>query len=154
MLTIDIQLSFPYCVNIPVHPQAVLNTLSIGASLLLPPLRERTELLLSLLPQGPQSLNVLSKGQVRKATGCYFNHSPMCCYSSAGNHDHTVWSLHFCLNEWSVRNAFCIEDIGVNTEHMFYITFNLPWKSLVFFHLLNDCLITNIIQMKLGNSLS
>ncbi|XP_029024458.1 probable E3 ubiquitin-protein ligase HERC1 isoform X3 [Betta splendens] len=43
--------------------QAVLNTLSIGASLLLPPLRERTELLLSLLPQGPKSLNVLSKGQ-------------------------------------------------------------------------------------------
>uniref|UniRef100_A0A7N8XV71 HECT-type E3 ubiquitin transferase n=1 Tax=Mastacembelus armatus TaxID=205130 RepID=A0A7N8XV71_9TELE len=43
--------------------QAVLNTLSIGASLLLPPLRERTELLLSLLPQGPQSLNILSKGQ-------------------------------------------------------------------------------------------
>ncbi|XP_068190129.1 probable E3 ubiquitin-protein ligase HERC1 isoform X2 [Antennarius striatus] len=43
--------------------QAVLNTLSIGASLLLPPLKERTELLLSLLPQGPQSLNVLSKGQ-------------------------------------------------------------------------------------------
>ncbi|XP_022618571.1 probable E3 ubiquitin-protein ligase HERC1 [Seriola dumerili] len=43
--------------------QAVLSTLSIGASLLLPPLRERTELLLSLLPQGPQSLNVLSKGQ-------------------------------------------------------------------------------------------
>ncbi|XP_063334410.1 probable E3 ubiquitin-protein ligase HERC1 isoform X1 [Pelmatolapia mariae] len=43
--------------------QAVLNTLSIGAALLLPPLRERTELLLSLLPQGPQSLNVLSKGQ-------------------------------------------------------------------------------------------
>ncbi|KAJ0013026.1 hypothetical protein NQD34_017360 [Periophthalmus magnuspinnatus] len=43
--------------------QAVLNTLSIGASLLLPPLRERTELLLSLLPQGPHSLNSLSKGQ-------------------------------------------------------------------------------------------
>ncbi|XP_068430797.1 probable E3 ubiquitin-protein ligase HERC1 isoform X3 [Clinocottus analis] len=43
--------------------QAVLNTLSIGASLLLPPLRERTELLLSLLPQGPHSLNVPSKGQ-------------------------------------------------------------------------------------------
>ncbi|XP_067431217.1 probable E3 ubiquitin-protein ligase HERC1 isoform X6 [Thunnus thynnus] len=43
--------------------QAVMNSLSIGASLLLPPLRERTELLLSLLPQGPQSLNVLSKGQ-------------------------------------------------------------------------------------------
>lgn len=47
-----------------VGTQAVLNTLSIGASLLLPPLRERTELLLSLLPQGPQSLNILSKGQV------------------------------------------------------------------------------------------
>ncbi|XP_078812489.1 putative E3 ubiquitin-protein ligase HERC1 isoform X5 [Oryzias latipes] len=43
--------------------QAVLDTLAIGASLLLPPLKERTELLLSLLPQGPQSLNVLSKGQ-------------------------------------------------------------------------------------------
>ncbi|XP_076014530.1 putative E3 ubiquitin-protein ligase HERC1 isoform X2 [Genypterus blacodes] len=43
--------------------QAVLNTLSIGASLLLPPLRERTELLLSLLPQGPQSWNNLSRGQ-------------------------------------------------------------------------------------------
>ncbi|XP_034402246.1 probable E3 ubiquitin-protein ligase HERC1 isoform X2 [Cyclopterus lumpus] len=43
--------------------QAVLSTLSIGASLLLPPLRERTELLLSLLPQGPQSINVPSKGQ-------------------------------------------------------------------------------------------
>ncbi|KAF7670462.1 hypothetical protein LDENG_00124780 [Lucifuga dentata] len=43
--------------------QAVMNTLSIGASLLLPPLRERTELLLSLLPQGPQSWNNLSKGQ-------------------------------------------------------------------------------------------
>ncbi|XP_072310878.1 probable E3 ubiquitin-protein ligase HERC1 isoform X3 [Eucyclogobius newberryi] len=43
--------------------QAVLNTLSIGASLLLPPLRERTELVLSLLPQGPHSLNNLSKGQ-------------------------------------------------------------------------------------------
>lgn len=52
-------------------PQAVLNTLSIGASLLLPPLRERTELLLSLLPQGPQSLNVLSKGQVCGAPLCH-----------------------------------------------------------------------------------
>lgn len=51
-------------------PQAVLNTLSIGASLLLPPLRERTELLLSLLPQGPQSLTVLSKGQVFRALLC------------------------------------------------------------------------------------
>lgn len=55
---------FSNCADILVHPQAVMNSLSIGASLLLPPLRERTELLLSLLPQGPQSLNVLSKGQV------------------------------------------------------------------------------------------
>uniref|UniRef100_UPI003AAEB7BA probable E3 ubiquitin-protein ligase HERC1 n=1 Tax=Centroberyx gerrardi TaxID=166262 RepID=UPI003AAEB7BA len=43
--------------------QAVMNTLSIGASLLLPPLRERTELLHSLLPQGPESWENLSKGQ-------------------------------------------------------------------------------------------
>lgn len=63
------------CVDASLHSQAVLNTLSIGASLLLPPLRERTELLLSLLPQGPQSLNVLSKGQVCSAPCCRFtNH--------------------------------------------------------------------------------
>ncbi|XP_035383560.1 probable E3 ubiquitin-protein ligase HERC1 isoform X3 [Electrophorus electricus] len=43
--------------------QEVMNTLSIGASLLLPPLRERTELLHSLLPQGPESWESLSKGQ-------------------------------------------------------------------------------------------
>ncbi|XP_048876533.1 probable E3 ubiquitin-protein ligase HERC1 isoform X3 [Brienomyrus brachyistius] len=43
--------------------QAVMNTLSMGASLLLPPLRERTELLHSLLPQGPESWENLSKGQ-------------------------------------------------------------------------------------------
>lgn len=43
-----------------------MSTLSIGASLLLPPLRERTELLHSLLPQGPESWESLSKGQVRK----------------------------------------------------------------------------------------
>nr|XP_015195044.1 PREDICTED: probable E3 ubiquitin-protein ligase HERC1 isoform X5 [Lepisosteus oculatus] len=43
--------------------EAVMNTLSIGASLLLPPLRERTELLHSLLPQGPDSWENLTKGQ-------------------------------------------------------------------------------------------
>ncbi|XP_051773057.1 probable E3 ubiquitin-protein ligase HERC1 isoform X4 [Ctenopharyngodon idella] len=43
--------------------QAVMSTLSIGACLLLPPLRERTELLHSLLPQGPESWESLSKGQ-------------------------------------------------------------------------------------------
>ncbi|TRY98659.1 hypothetical protein DNTS_005902 [Danionella cerebrum] len=50
--------------NVPdsIH-QAVMSTLSIGACLLLPPLRERTELLHSLLPQGPESWESLSKGQ-------------------------------------------------------------------------------------------
>ena len=38
--------------------------LSIGAPLLLPPLRERMELLHSLLPQGPDCWNTLSRGQV------------------------------------------------------------------------------------------
>lgn len=68
MLTLDIHVSS----HVVLIPQAVLNTLSIGASLLLPPLRERTELLLSLLPQGPQSLNVLSKGQVWGNLLCHF----------------------------------------------------------------------------------
>uniref|UniRef100_A0A8C9W0S1 HECT-type E3 ubiquitin transferase n=1 Tax=Scleropages formosus TaxID=113540 RepID=A0A8C9W0S1_SCLFO len=48
--------------SIPDSIQQVV-TLSIGASLLLPPLRERTELLHSLLPQGPESWESLSKGQ-------------------------------------------------------------------------------------------
>lgn len=53
-----------------------MSTLSIGASLLLPPLRERTELLHSLLPQGPESWESLSKGQVLihkhyQSFGCY-----------------------------------------------------------------------------------
>jgi len=53
-----------------------MSTLSIGASLLLPPLRERTELLHSLLPQGPESWESLSKGQVLiqehyQSSGCY-----------------------------------------------------------------------------------
>ncbi|XP_051786021.1 probable E3 ubiquitin-protein ligase HERC1 isoform X2 [Erpetoichthys calabaricus] len=43
--------------------QALMITLSSGASLLLPPLRERTELLHSLLPQGPESWDSLSRGQ-------------------------------------------------------------------------------------------
>ena len=44
--------------------QSVTETLTIGASLLLPPLRERMELLHSLLPQGPESWENLTKGQV------------------------------------------------------------------------------------------
>ncbi|XP_013415684.1 probable E3 ubiquitin-protein ligase HERC1 isoform X1 [Lingula anatina] len=43
--------------------QAVSETLSVGAPLLLPPLRERMELLHSLLPQGPERWNSLTKGQ-------------------------------------------------------------------------------------------
>ena len=45
--------------------QAVGEALSIGAPLLLPPLRERMELLHSLLSQGPDRWDSLSKGQVR-----------------------------------------------------------------------------------------
>ncbi|XP_070543560.1 probable E3 ubiquitin-protein ligase HERC1 isoform X2 [Ptychodera flava] len=43
--------------------QAVSETLSVGAPLLLPPLRERMELLHSLLPQGPDRWDGLSRGQ-------------------------------------------------------------------------------------------
>ncbi|KAH9513369.1 putative E3 ubiquitin-protein ligase herc1 [Bulinus truncatus] len=43
--------------------KTVIDTLSIGASLLLPPLRERMELLHSLLPHGPDSWESLTKGQ-------------------------------------------------------------------------------------------
>ncbi|PVD19395.1 hypothetical protein C0Q70_19883 [Pomacea canaliculata] len=43
--------------------QAVSSTLSIGACLLLPPLRERMELLHLLLPQGPGSWDTLTRGQ-------------------------------------------------------------------------------------------
>ena len=49
--------------------QAVSSTLSIGACLLLPPLRERMELLHSLLPQGPGSWDSLTKGQVSHGKG-------------------------------------------------------------------------------------
>uniref|UniRef100_A0A8C4Q7E9 HECT and RLD domain containing E3 ubiquitin protein ligase family member 1 n=1 Tax=Eptatretus burgeri TaxID=7764 RepID=A0A8C4Q7E9_EPTBU len=43
--------------------EAVTETLSVGASMLLPPLKERMELLHSLLPQGPDRWESLSKGQ-------------------------------------------------------------------------------------------
>ncbi|XP_014872809.1 probable E3 ubiquitin-protein ligase HERC1 isoform X1 [Poecilia latipinna] len=43
--------------------EAVIETLSVGATMLLPPLRERMELLHSLLPQGPDRWESLSKGQ-------------------------------------------------------------------------------------------
>ena len=44
--------------------EAVSDALSIGAPLLLPPLRERMELLHSLLPNGPDRWDSLSRGQV------------------------------------------------------------------------------------------
>ncbi|KAK7116135.1 hypothetical protein V1264_001871 [Littorina saxatilis] len=53
-----IDTSMPDCIQ-----QAVSSTLSIGACLLLPPLRERMELLHSLLPQGPGSWETLTRGQ-------------------------------------------------------------------------------------------
>ncbi|GCB70606.1 hypothetical protein scyTo_0005723 [Scyliorhinus torazame] len=43
--------------------EAVIETLSVGATMLLPPLRERMELLHSLLPQGPDRWESLTKGQ-------------------------------------------------------------------------------------------
>ncbi|XP_018619035.1 probable E3 ubiquitin-protein ligase HERC1 isoform X2 [Scleropages formosus] len=43
--------------------ETVIETLSVGATMLLPPLRERMELLHSLLPQGPDRWESLSKGQ-------------------------------------------------------------------------------------------
>lgn len=48
--------------------QVVIETLSVGATMLLPPLRERMELLHSLLPQGPDRWESLSKGQVPERT--------------------------------------------------------------------------------------
>lgn len=51
------------CVCVFPH-QVVIETLSVGATMLLPPLRERMELLHSLLPQGPDRWESLSKGQV------------------------------------------------------------------------------------------
>ncbi|XP_055518701.1 probable E3 ubiquitin-protein ligase HERC1 isoform X3 [Leucoraja erinacea] len=43
--------------------EAVIETLSVGATMLLPPLRERMELLHALLPQGPDRWESLTKGQ-------------------------------------------------------------------------------------------
>lgn len=48
--------------------QVLSETLLLGAPLLLPPLRERMELLHSLLPHGPDRWDALSRGQVSHAT--------------------------------------------------------------------------------------
>ncbi|XP_037084977.1 probable E3 ubiquitin-protein ligase HERC1 [Pollicipes pollicipes] len=53
-----IDTSLPSCLQ-----TAVLEALKIGAPLLLPPLRERMEILHSLLPQGPDCASRLSDGQ-------------------------------------------------------------------------------------------
>lgn len=95
-----------------VATQAVLNTLSIGASLLLPPLRERTELLLSLLPQGPQSLNILSKGQV--------------CLSIIKNHlfiGHIVIILLWGIREKRVQYK--------RTPHIFIMSSLEIWRKIM-----------------------
>ena len=47
-----------------VVPQAVNEALSVGASLLLPPLPERMEVLHNLLPQAPDSWDSLTVGEV------------------------------------------------------------------------------------------
>lgn len=71
--------SYTIVINFCLFVEAVMSTLSIGASLLLPPLRERTELLHSLLPQGPESWESLSKGQVHKQNNIKAWHNP-CCF--------------------------------------------------------------------------
>lgn len=83
LLAVNADPFYSHVLSFVLIPQAVLNTLSIGASLLLPPLRERTELLLSLLPQGPQSLNILSKGQVCKLVCAILKKLPMHSQSAA-----------------------------------------------------------------------
>lgn len=44
--------------------QYVSEALAVGAPLLLPPLQERMELLHSLLPQGPEKWDAMSRGEV------------------------------------------------------------------------------------------
>lgn len=46
--------------------QAINEALSVGATLLLPPLPERMEVLQSLLPQAPDNWNSLTLGEVQK----------------------------------------------------------------------------------------
>ena len=55
---------FITCMHFKTCFQIVAETLSVGAPLLLPPLRERMELLLQLLPTGQERWKDLSLGQV------------------------------------------------------------------------------------------
>lgn len=68
-----LRLSLPAC-----DYQAVIETLSVGATMLLPPLRERMELLHSLLPQGPDRWESLSKGQVTSQSLCLHSRFLFC----------------------------------------------------------------------------
>ena len=63
-----IQILFLRLIDVDLAPpiqERVKEALQVGASLLLPPLHEKMELLHSLLPQGPDRWDSLSKGQVR-----------------------------------------------------------------------------------------
>ena len=87
--------------------QAVSETLSIGAPLLLPPLRERMELLQSLLPQGPDRWDSLSKGQVREQQNLFY-----------------VWG------RWELRGQkFVWEDCMYSLKQMY----RSAWQSVDFF---------------------
>lgn len=96
----------------------MIETLSVGATMLLPPLRERMELLHSLLPQGPDRWESLSKGQVPDATYCVDgaarcfkqpvkNSPPPSVYVSLGVH--TVLLIYF---------PFLIAVVNICTEKM------------------------------------
>ncbi|TUG88269.1 putative E3 ubiquitin-protein ligase HERC1 [Bagarius yarrelli] len=84
--------------------EAVIETLSVGATMLLPPLRERMELLHSLLPQGPDRWESLSKGQVTcRVCVCVFVRASMhinmlLCVTedAAGHHSHQSPGSHPC----------------------------------------------------------
>jgi len=58
------RLCFVTTVDIACCVQILVETLTLGAPLLLPPLHERMELLHSLLPHGPAGWDSLSPGQV------------------------------------------------------------------------------------------
>lgn len=49
-----------------VDPQEIGIALEIGASVLLPPVHDRIDLLLSILPDDPSSIVTLTTGQVHK----------------------------------------------------------------------------------------
>lgn len=72
-LNVSVLFLIHICINVlcNIILQIVTETLSVGAPLLLPPLRERMELLHSLLPQGQDRWESLSQGQVRHLVELY-----------------------------------------------------------------------------------